>query len=221
MEEGGLRDDQACRTLVAASRELVRVGLNHGTAGNVSLRAGAGMLITPSGVPPERTEAKMIALMPLDGDGAFTGPAPPSSEWRLHRDILCHRSDVVAVVHTHSPYATVLATQHRDIPALHYMIAAFGDSVIRCTPYAPFGTQALSDLIIEHLGPRHGVLLGNHGMVATGASLDQAMWRAVELEALARLYLLAAATGSPIILTDAEITRTVARFDGYGMTAKV
>ena len=91
---------------------------------------------------------------------------------------------------------------------------------IRCTPYAPFGTQALSDLIIEHLGPRHGVLLGNHGMVATGASLDQAMWRAVELEALAKLYLLSAATGAPVLLSDAEIARTVERFAGYGMTAE-
>ena len=158
--------------------------------------------------------------MPLDGEGAHAGPAKPSSEWRLHRDILRHRADVHAVVHTHSPYATVLATQHRDIPALHYMIAAFGDSVVRCTPYVPFGTQALSDLILEHLGPRHGVLLGNHGMVATGASLEQAMWRAVELEALARLYLLSAATGAPVILSHQEIAHTVERFAGYGMTAQ-
>ena len=123
------------------------------------------------------------------------------------------------MVHTHSLYATVLATQRRDIPALHYMIAAFGGAVIRCTPYVPFGTQELSDLIVEHLADRHGVLLGNHGMVATGATLEQAMWRAAELEALAKMYVLASAGGAPVILSDDEIERTIVRFADYGMTA--
>ena len=216
-------EDAGRRALVEASRELVRTGLNQGTAGNVSLRDGGDMLITPSGIPPARLDASLIARVPLAWDGderALVGTAKPSSEWRLHRDILCRRDDVGAVVHTHSPHATVLATQHRDIPALHYMIAAFGDSVVRCTPYAPFGTQALSDLILTHLGPRHGVLLGNHGMVATGATLELAMWRAAELESLARLYLLSAATGTPVILSDEEIARTVERFAGYGLTAR-
>ena len=92
--------------------------------------------------------------------------------------------------------------------------------MIRCTPYAPFGTQALSDLIVAHLGPRHGVLLGNHGMVATGDTLDQAIWRAGELEGLARLTVLASVGGDPVILSDEEIARTVERFAGYGMTAR-
>ena len=206
--------------LVAANRELIRLGLNQGTAGNVSVREGTDMLITPSGLPVEDVDAATIARMALDGDGAWTGPKRPSSEWRLHRDILCARPDVGAVVHTHSPYATVLATQHREIPALHYMIAAFGGSVIRCTPYVPFGTQALSDLIVEYLGPRHGVLLGNHGMVAIGATLAQAMWRAAELESLAALTVRASPSGTPVILTKAEIARTIERFADYGMTAK-
>ena len=205
--------------IVAASINLVRLGLNNGTAGNISVRAGERMLITPSGVAPDETDPAMIAVMLLTGTGDWSGPMRPSSEWRLHRDVLRHRDDVGAVVHTHSPYATVLASQHREIPALHYMIAAFGGPVIRCTPYIAFGTQELSDLIVEYLGSRHGVLLGNHGMVATGATLEQAMWRAVELEALARMYLLASATGTPVILPDAEIERTIERFRDYGMAA--
>ena len=206
--------------LVAASLDLVRTGLNQGTAGNVSARFGERLLITPSGIPPEKTDAAMIASMPIDGDGAWTGPAKPSSEWRLHRDILVHRPDVGAIVHTHSLYATILATQHRSIPALHYMIAVFGTPVIRCTPYVPFGTQALSDLIIEYLGEGHGVLLGNHGMVVTGTTLSQALWRANELESLAKMYLLASAGGTPIILSDAEIARTIERFADYGLSAR-
>lgn len=210
--------------LVRSSIELVRSGLNLGTAGNISARYDDGMLITPSGIPPEETTSEHIAKMTLgpgDSDPPWTGPCKPSSEWRLHRDILASREDVGAVVHTHSCYSTVLATQHREIPALHYMIAAFGGPVIRCTPYAPFGTQALSDLIIEFLGPRHGVLLGNHGMVATGKTLEQAMWRAAELESLAKMFFLATSGGGkPRILPDAEIERTVERFADYGMTAR-
>ena len=124
------------------------------------------------------------------------------------------------MVHTHSLHATVLATQHREIPALHYMIAAFGGPSIRCTPYAPFGTQALSELVVAYLGDRHGVLLGNHGMVATGATLAQAMWRAAELELLAKTTVLATLGGTPpVILPDDEIARTIARFAGYGLNA--
>lgn len=209
--------------LVTAGLELARSGLNQGTAGNISARVADGMLITPSGLLPPEITPEDIAKMPISAndDGTWTGPKTPSSEWRLHRDILLNRADVGAVVHTHSLYATVLATQHRPIPALHYMIAAFGGPVILCTPYAPFGTQALSDLIITHLGPRHGVLLGNHGMVATGATLQQAMWRASELETLAKTYFLATAGGgTPAILADAEIEQTIARFADYGMNAR-
>lgn len=214
------REHQLRHKLVAASVELVQSGLNQGTSGNISARCGDAMLITPSGIPPDDTTAAMIARIELDYEGlAFLKKPTPSSEWRLHRDILVHRKDVNAVVHTHSLYATVLAIQHRPIPALHYMIAAFGGPTIRCTPYVPFGTQALSDLIIEYLGDQHGVLLGNHGMIATGITLEQAMWRAAELETLAKMYVLASAGGTPVILSDDEIARTIERFTGYGMTA--
>ena len=209
------------RALADASRELVRLGLNQGTAGNISVRHGEEMLITPSGVPPERTGPEMMAAMMLVGgeEPAWQGPNKPSSEWRLHRDILRHRADVGAIVHTHSFYATVLATQHREIPALHYMIAAFGGPRIRCTPYVPFGTQGLSDLVLGHLGSLHGVLLGNHGMVVTGRDLEQAMWRATELETLAKLTVISDATGTPVLLGDDEIARTVKRFADYGLAA--
>lgn len=208
------------RSLVDAGITLVRTGLNQGTAGNISVRCDDAMMITPSGIPAEMVAPEMMATMALDGDGEWAGPKKPSSEWRFHRDILRARDDVGAVVHTHSCYATVLATQHRSIPALHYMIAAFGGSEIRCTPYAPYGTQALSDLIVSHLGARHGVLLGNHGMVTTGRDLASALWRAGELEALAKTYLLASATGSPVILSDGEIADTIERFANYGLSAQ-
>ena len=233
MTEGGTDGDDRFsekerdhrRALVEASIDLVRAGLNAGTAGNISVRYDGGMLITPSGTPPARVSPAMIAAVPLDGESGneikWVGPSEPSSEWRLHRDILSHRPDIGAVVHTHSMFATVLATQHRAIPALHYMIAIFGVPTIRCTPYAPFGTQALSDLTVEYLGAGHGVLLGNHGMVATGVTLEQAMWRAGELEALAKMYYLASTGGTPVVLSNEEVQRTIERFAAHGMTARL
>jgi L-fuculose-phosphate aldolase len=212
-------DEDLRHQLVEASRELIRLGLNQGTAGNISVRVPGGFLITPTGIEAGRMRADEIARMSWKS-GAFEGPVKPSSEWRLHRDILRHRPDLGAVVHTHSLYATVLSTLHRSIPALHYMIAIFNGPEIRCTPYAPFGTQALSDLILEYLGERHGVLLGNHGMVAAGRTIEQAMWRANELETLAKMSFLAQSIGSPVILPDDEITRTIERFRDYGLSAE-
>jgi L-fuculose-phosphate aldolase len=135
------------------------------------------MLITPSGVDYDRLDPEMIVLMPLEAEEAArdekTG-LKASSEWRFHRDIFRARPDVRAVVHSHAPYATVMSMLRRPIPASHYMIAAFGGARIECTDYAPFGTQALSDLALEGLGPRLGVLLGSHGMIAVGPDLTRA-----------------------------------------------
>jgi L-fuculose-phosphate aldolase len=203
--------------IVAAAQELDRLRLNQGSAGNISLRDGDAILITPSGVPSNLLRAQDIASMALDGpDGAYEGPLPPSSEWRFHRDIQRARKDVNAIVHTHSPYATTLATLRRDIPAVHYMIAAFGGPVVRCTDYAPYGTAELSALAVAGLGEGHGVLLGNHGAIVTAGDLSKALWRAVELEQLARVSYLAALAGAPVILPDDEILRTVERFRNYG-----
>jgi L-fuculose-phosphate aldolase len=196
------------------------LGINQGTSGNVSLRDGAAMLVTPSGIPYDSLAPEAIPRVDLDGDGRYDGPLAPSSEWRMHRDILRAREDVNAVVHTHSTYATTLAALRRDIPAVHYMIGVFATSRIRCTGYAPFGTQALSDLAVAGLGSAHGVLLGNHGMIVTADSLDRAMWRAVELEALARVYYLARLAGEPVILPEEEIAEEIERFSNYGLKTR-
>ena len=212
-----MTDSDQRATLVAAAQELERLGLNHGSAGNLSLRAGTMALITPSGVPTGALTPETIACMPLSGvDGAWEGPLPPSSEWRFHLDILRARPDVNAVVHTHSPYATTLAVMRREIPAVHYMIAAFGGPTVHCVDYAPYGTQELSQLVLTGLEGRDGVLLANHGAIVTGADMRRALWRAVELENLARLFYLSLIGGGAVILNDAEIERTVERFKNYG-----
>ncbi|MEO1265550.1 MAG: class II aldolase/adducin family protein [Pseudomonadota bacterium] len=196
-------------------------GLNQGNSGNISVRLGDAMLITPSAIPYEEMKPAMLARMPLDGEaGAWEGPKKPSSEWRFHLDILKARPDANAVVHLHAPYCTTLAVARKPIPACHYMVAAFGGHDVRCAGYARFGTEALSKLALEALEDRTACLLANHGMIAIGASLDEALWRAVELETIARQYHQALLIGGPKLLTRKQIDETLAAFANYGRQEK-
>ncbi len=201
--------------LCVASRTLERVGLNCGTAGNLSVRVADGLLVTPSGVKPERLTPAAMVAMALDGKLADPNQRP-SSEWRFHRDIYAARPDAGAVVHVHSPYATALACQRRDIPGFHYMIAKAGGSSIRCSAYATFGTQALSDMALVALEDRRACLLANHGMIALGADLERAVDLTVEVEALARQYALALMCGAPVLLSASEMRDALQRFKTYG-----
>ena len=207
------------RAVIAKARAMNALGLNEGTAGNVSVRHGDAMLITPSGTPYDSLTPRKIARMALDGGGAWTGPLKPSSEWRFHLDIYRARPDAGAIVHTHATYCTAFAMLRRPLRATHYMIAAFGGPDVRCTDYAPYGTAELSTLAVEGLRDRHAVLLGSHGMIVIGRDADEALWRAVELETLARQTFIATQMGEPVLLPDDEILRTVERFKGYGLNA--
>ncbi len=203
-------------TVIATCLELERQGIIRGTSGNVSVRWREGLLITPSGRPYARLTSADIVLLPMNG-----GPDPrqaPSSEWRIHRDILRHRPEVGAVVHTHSIHATALAMRGLEIPAAHYMVAAAGGANIRCAPYATFGTQALSDHAVEALEGRKACLLANHGVIAIGHDLGQAAGLAGEVEVLAQQYILSRMVGGPKLLPQDEIDRVLARFGDYGRT---
>ena len=198
--------------LIAAARRLEAIGLTQGTAGNLSLRTEAGMLITPSAIPYDGLTPEMLPLLPLDGAGAYAGRYRPSSEWRFHLDILAARAEVGAVVHNHAPYATALAMARREIPACHYMIARFGGAPIRCAPYALFGTAELSSHVLEALAGRTACLMANHGCLVTGPSIETALAAAIELEALARHYCLSLAAGGPVLLSDQEVAAAIRQF---------
>jgi L-fuculose-phosphate aldolase len=211
-------DERIARdSVVAAARDLDVQGLNRGTSGNVSVRFRDGLLITPSGLPTARMRPEDIVPMGLDG--THPPDQKPSSEWRFHRDILAHRPAIGAVVHAHPVYCTAFAMCGREIPAVHYMIAAFGGPTVRCAPYAAYGTAELSELALAALVDRNVCLLANHGMIAAGASLEKALWLAVELETLCQQYAVALQVGAPAILSDHEIHETVERFRGYGFNA--
>lgn len=200
--------------IVEGMRQLISQGLSQGTAGNISVRDGDGFLVTPSGIPAETLQPEDI--VPMTMAGTHDHPLVPSSEWRFHRDILLARPELHAVVHAHPTYCTAFAICGREIPAVHYMIAAVGGPTIRCAPYAPYGTQALSDYALAALDGRSGCLLANHGMIAAGPDLAKALWLGVEMEALCRQYAVALQVGTPVVLPDDEIARTVERFRSYG-----
>ena len=206
--------------MIAACRKLETDGLNRGASGNVSVRRGKSMLITPSAVPYDALKPAMMAKSSVEGDAAWTGPKPPSSEWRFHRDILAARPDINAVVHTHAPWCTVLAVARKKIPAIHYMMAAFGGPDIRVAKYACYGTQALSDNILTAMKDRAGCLMANHGMVVGGPDLTRALWLAGELEALAHQHYHTLAIGGGHVLTRAELAETAKGFSTYGVGAR-
>ena len=204
--------------IVEKARWMNASGLNQGTAGNISVRFGDRMLITPSATPYDAMTPEMIAAMPLEGDdGSWEGPLKPSTEWRFHLDIMRARPDVGGIVHTHSTYATVLALARKPIPACHYMIAAFGGMDIRVSDYATYGTKELSEAALRALEDRNGCLLANHGMIAAGTSLDKAMWLAVELETIAKQYYHTLLIGGPVLLPREAIDETMKSFGSYGL----
>jgi L-fuculose-phosphate aldolase len=212
---GQARDEMALRSeMLMAARRLSDLGLNRGSTGNVSARNGDCWLVTPSGVPPEELSAQAMVSMGFDGQPM--GAGKPSSEWRFHRDILMARPEVGGIVHTHSRFAAAFACLHRDIPAFHYMIAMAGGDSIRCAPYALFGTQELSDHALKALVGRKACLLGNHGLIALGADLADALALAIEGESLCEQYWSALQLGAPNILSTAQMAEVIEKFKGYG-----
>ena len=197
--------------------EMNSSGLNQGTSGNISARYKDSMLITPSGIPYHDLRPEHIARMSLKHNRyEWKGPYKPSSEWHFHRAILKKRDEFNAVIHTHSMFATTLSISRKNIPACHYMIAAFGGNSVNCAEYATFGTPELSDNVLKAMKNRSACLLANHGMITAGPNLDKAMWAAVELETLSQQYYQASMLGGMVILPNSEMDTVVEKFQSYG-----
>ena len=212
-EEAALR-----KQAVAAMRRLDALGLNRGSTGNLSLRCArdgrAGMLVTPTGIGAEELQPAQMAWVGVDGD--VQGDWQPSSEWQLHQAVLACRTDVQAVVHTHSVHATALACLERELPPFHYMVAECGADRVPCTPYHAFGSDALSAAVATALADRNACLMAHHGLVAAGVTLAQAMKIAIEIEALCEVYLKALAVAEPAHLSAAQMAEVLQKFRSYG-----
>lgn len=207
-------DEKRREELIETAREMNRCGINQGTAGNVSLRAGNGFLITPSGRPYAGLQAGDIVF--IGPDGQAQGACKPSSEWRIHYDLYRARPDAGAILHAHPTHCTALACMRKAIPAFHYMVAVAGGSDIPCAPYATFGSAELSAQVLQTLEGRRACLMANHGLVCLAADLSSALALAIEVEQLAHTYLNCLAAGSPVLLDEAEMARVLERFKDYG-----
>jgi len=177
-------------------------GLVVGTAGNLSVRSGDLVAITPTSVDYDALDPGLVCVVGLDG-GIVEGERAPSSELPMHLAVY-HATDAAAIVHTHAPHATALATVVDELPAIHYMIAELGGPV-RVAPYATFGTDELAASVMHALAGRNAVLLRSHGTLTVGDSLEQAYWRSVLLEWLAALYFRATLLGTPRLIPTGEI----------------
>jgi L-fuculose-phosphate aldolase len=204
----------AREAIATTCQELSRAGLVVGTAGNVSVRVGDLVAVSPSGLRYAELAPEVVGVHRLDGT-AVDAPLAPSSELPLHLAIYRGRPECGAVVHTHSPAATALSTLVDEVPAVHYYVAMFGGPV-RVARYATYGTDELAVNAVEALRDRTGALLGNHGAVTVGPDLATAYDKSVYLEWLCDVYLRASAAGSPRLLPAAELDAVAIKMAGYG-----
>ena len=202
--------------LIRGALEMLDSGLITGTAGNLSVRAGDHIIITPSGAAYDRLEPEDLATVDMAGRIVdVRGENRPSSETPLHLAVY-RGTDARAVVHTHSPFANAVGLVRDELPRVHYAIRALGGRV-RVAPYATFGTQELADNVIAAIDGRTGCILRNHGTVVYGSSMAEALDRAAKLEWVSALYWRAAQLGEPAELTDddLELVKTQATNLGY------
>jgi L-fuculose-phosphate aldolase len=211
-----MKDEAALREQLAHTlRQMSQRGLNRGTSGNASVRCGDGMLVTPTGIVPDELKTEQMVLIGAGGEAA-PGSLRPSSEWRMHFGILAQRTDVRAVVHCHSRYATILACAGKSIPSLHYMVAVGGRSIVPLAPYHPFGSEELAKAVTEAMQGGFACLMANHGQIAAGSSLSRALAIAEEIEEQAAVYCGTLAIGGPQLLSAAQMDDVLQRFKNYG-----
>jgi L-fuculose-phosphate aldolase len=210
------------RELIAEyGRRMIADRLVVGTSGNLSIRAGDLMAVTPTGHAYQTLTPQLVCVHRLDGE-AVRGELAPTSELPIHQLLYAH-TDAAAVVHTHSTAATVVSTLVAELPAIHYILAVMGGP-IRVAPYARFGSQELAGNVLAAIEGRSGVLLANHGAVTYGPTIQVAYDRALYLEWVAEVWLRAHALGpafTPRILDGAEMAEVQARIQGtYGTTGR-
>ena len=208
MYSGDSDELQAARAqLVGFSARLLADGLAVGSAGNMSVRLGDAVAITPSGISYAEMAPEDVCLVAMDGT-ELASSETPSTETPMHLAIYA-ATKARAVVHTHSPEVVALSASRDELPAIHYAITGLGGPV-RVAPYVRFGSAGLAAAAVQALDGRSAVILRNHGAVTYGRDLAQAYDRALLLEWLARTYRMALSYGEPAILSAADLDEVTA-----------
>ncbi|MCW2810808.1 MAG: fuculose phosphate aldolase [Friedmanniella sp.] len=206
------------RAVVAACQHLSRERLVVGTAGNVSIRLGEHVVISPSGVDYEQLGPGDVGVHDLTG-AVVEAELAPSSELPLHLAVYA-ASEHTAIVHTHSVASTALSVVVDEVPLSHYYSALFGGAV-RVAPYATFGSDDLAGHVVAALADRTAALMENHGAVLVGSDLGKVLDRVAYLEYVCEVQLRILATGRPAkLLSEAEIERVRVGLSGYGQVSR-
>ena len=208
--------EKARHDLVEFGKRLVRANLTKGTGGNLSVfdREQGLVAITPSGIDFFETTEDDIVIIDLDGK-TVEGHRTPSSEWEMHLMPYRNRTDIDAVIHAHTTYATVFAVLRQDLPASHYMIAVAGKDV-RCAPYATYGSHELAVNADKYMKDRRAVILANHGILAGAQDLLNAFNIIEGVEYCAQIHYMASCIGKPVVLPDEELALMAEKFKTYG-----
>ena len=203
-------------SIVEYGKKLLTSQLTTGSGGNLSIfnRDQNLIAIKPTGVDYMIMKPEDVVVVSPSGE-IVDGVLKPSSELKFHLALLHHRPDINAVVHTHQPYATTVACLNIELPPVHYLIGFSGDKV-PLAKYATFGSQALSDYILEAIGPYNACLMANHGLVTVGTDISRAFATAEELELVSRIYCLARSMGEPRILSKEDMAEVTEKFKTYG-----
>lgn len=209
--------DEAREAVASAARRLAAERLVLGTSGNVSVRAGDAVAVSPTGARLAELEAGQVAVVDLDGE-QIDGPLAPTSELGLHLGIHAERGDG-AVVHAHSRFATALSCVLDELPVVHYEMLRFGGPV-RVAPYATFGSAELAGAVHSALEGRTAAMMANHGVVTVAEDAEAAVELALLLEWSCEVYWRARQVGQPRTLGDDELRAVVEQVValGYGST---
>lgn len=199
--------------VVAGVPELA--AMTDARTGNLSVRDGERVAVTPTGVPYADIDVQSVPVLTMEGE-QIASDLDPSSETPMHL-ALYRALDFGAILHAHAPWSTTMAVLGAELPPVHYMLAAAGGTV-PVVPYAPFGTEALAKSAVETLeaAGTSACFLANHGLIAAGSNVEDAIETAVAVESTSRLYLQAQAVGEPVSLTDEEMEDAIEQFETYG-----
>lgn len=210
-------DIQKRQKLIQYGKKMVENNLTFSTGGNLSIRIDdRSFLITPSGMAYESLKERDLVVMTSEGE-ILKGDRKPSSEWHMHGAIYNARPEIKVLIHTHSPYVSVVSSLGEELPPISYLIASAGTRIVPLARYETFGTKELGEAAVEAMGDCKAVMLANHGLIAGGDTLAQAFSLAQEIEFCAFMYVTALSTGKKInFIPDDKMDEVIEKFKGYG-----
>ncbi|HET7012386.1 MAG TPA: class II aldolase/adducin family protein [Streptosporangiaceae bacterium] len=203
MASADLSIEAARAAVVQYGQRLVADRLVYGSAGNLSIRIGDKVVMSPSGLNYDQITEEHVNVLSADGT-ILEGTGRRSSEWPMHRRVY-DLSDAGAVIHTHSPFGVAVGTLWDEIPAVHYSVLRLGGPTVRVAGYTTFGSDGLAENVAAALEDRFACLLQNHGAVAYGADIAEAYDRVQLIEWMAEVYWRARLAGAPRILSAEEL----------------